>query len=155
MKFLSWFSSSFTNLLFDCVKNLAFIPDTSKYYMNLQGLYDPKYSSMDLAKFAEDSLKNWVISNLLLSWLLCPICPCTHVYQGVRNVFHKIWRSLFSCYLRFEIHSFGLLPKKQRLFLSIVEVRQQTIVNVFTFWLCSSNNNEETIFLVPLSLKSF
>ena len=36
-------------------------------------------------------------------------------YQGVRNVrFWKIWRALLSCYLRFEIRPFALLPTNYR-----------------------------------------
>ena len=35
----------------------------------------------------------------------------TYAYQGVKNVhFMKIWRALFSCYIRFEISLFALLP---------------------------------------------
>ena len=42
-------------------------------------------------------------------------------YPRVRNrgleivVFRKIWRALFSCYLRFEIFPFALLPMRSRL----------------------------------------
>ena len=40
----------------------------------------------------------------------CLIHTPLSAYQGLRNVFQKIWRALFSCSSRFEIRLFALLP---------------------------------------------
>ena len=36
-------------------------------------------------------------------------------------VFRKIWRALLSCYLRFEIRTFALLPTKQLILLQLIK----------------------------------
>ena len=36
-------------------------------------------------------------------------------------VFRKIWRALLSCYLRFEIHTFALLPTKQLILFQLIK----------------------------------
>ena len=40
----------------------------------------------------------------------------SRAYHGEMFVFRKIWRGLLSCYLRFEIRPFALLPTNSQMF---------------------------------------
>ena len=57
-----------------------------------------------LGHVGQDGQHKLIFSHQQNSYLAC-------AYQGVKNVsFSKIWRALFSWYLRLEIRPFALLP---------------------------------------------